>query len=165
MLSLDHNELMWYWMQGQSSKSIIYDLLPDATSLDYLLTCKCSELWRSGPWFNIKMPSYQYRKSHCGDKTVVRSSYLHNGISYTGKMVSFYWISPQLPRKSAQILLPNWQFYLPRIVGPWDMYGRADSRLVPSQWETPLLRNTVSHWLGANLEAALCEIGPAVQNR
>ena len=40
------------------------------------------------------MSSYQYRKSHCGDKTVVRSSYLHNGISYTSKMVSFYWISP-----------------------------------------------------------------------
>ena len=37
-----------------------------------------------GPWFNIKMPSYQYRKSHCGDKTVVRLSHLHNGISYTG---------------------------------------------------------------------------------
>ena len=33
-----------------------------------------------GPWFNIKMSSYQYRKSHCADKTVVRSSYLHNGI-------------------------------------------------------------------------------------
>ena len=48
----------------------------------------------SGPWFNIKVPSYQYRKSHCGDKTVVRSSYLHNGISYTDKMVYFYWISP-----------------------------------------------------------------------
>ena len=45
-----------------------------------------------GPWFNIKMPSYQYRKSHCGDKTVVRSSYLHNGISYTGKTASLYWI-------------------------------------------------------------------------
>ena len=25
----------------------------------------------AGPWFNIKMSSYQYRKSHCGDKTVV----------------------------------------------------------------------------------------------
>ena len=48
----------------------------------------------SGPWFNIKMSSYQYRKSHCGDKTVVRSSYLHNGISYTGKMTSLYWFSP-----------------------------------------------------------------------
>ena len=43
-------------------------------------------------WINIKMPSYQYRKSRCGDKTVVRSSYLHNGISYTGKMTSLYWI-------------------------------------------------------------------------
>ena len=46
-------------------------------------------------WFSdalIKMSSYLYRKSHCGDKTVVRSSYLHNGISYTGKMSSLYWI-------------------------------------------------------------------------
>ena len=25
-----------------------------------------------GPWFNIKIMSYQYRKSHCGDKTIVR---------------------------------------------------------------------------------------------
>ena len=38
------------------------------------------------------MSSYQYRKSHCGDKTVVRSSYLHNRISYTGKISSLYWI-------------------------------------------------------------------------
>ena len=45
------------------------------------------------PWprFNIKMSSYQYRKSHCGDKTVVRS-YLQNGICDTGKMSSLYWI-------------------------------------------------------------------------
>ena len=28
---------------------------------------------------------YQYRKSHCGDKTVVKSSYLSNEISYAGK--------------------------------------------------------------------------------
>ena len=45
-----------------------------------------------GPWFNIKMSSYHYRKSYCGDKTVVRSSYLHNEISFTGKMTSLYWI-------------------------------------------------------------------------
>ena len=42
----------------------------------------------------IKMSSYQYRKSHCGYKTVVRSSYLHNGISYTGKM----WSIESAPR-------------------------------------------------------------------
>ena len=49
----------------------------------------------SGPRFNIKMSSYQNRKSHCGDKKVVRSSHLHNGISYTGKTASLYWIGAQ----------------------------------------------------------------------
>ena len=47
-----------------------------------------SAILRTGPWFNMKMSSYQYRKSHCGDKTVVRSFYLYNGISYTGKITS-----------------------------------------------------------------------------
>ena len=55
-------------------------------------------MWHSviqwGGWggFNIKTPSYQYRKSHYGDKTILRPSYLHNGISYAGKMTSLYWI-------------------------------------------------------------------------
>ena len=35
-----------------------------------------------------------YRKLYCGDKTVVRSSNLCNGISYTGKMASLYWFRP-----------------------------------------------------------------------
>ena len=30
---------------------------------------------------------------------------------------------------------------------------RADSRFVPSQWETALLCNDVSHWLGTSLES------------
>ena len=42
------------------------------------------------------MSSYKYRKSHCGDKTIKRPSYLHNGISYTGKMTSLYWIKGQV---------------------------------------------------------------------
>ena len=42
------------------------------------------------------MTSYQYRKSHCGDKTILRPSYLHNGISYTCKTTSLYWIRAQL---------------------------------------------------------------------
>ena len=32
---------------------------------------------------------------------------------------------------------------------------RADSRLAPSQWETSLQSNAISHWLGANLESAM----------
>ena len=43
------------------------------------------------------MTSCQYRKSHCGDKTIWRPSYLHNGISYTGKMTSLYWIRALAP--------------------------------------------------------------------
>ena len=46
----------------------------------------------SGPWSNIKMTSYQYRKSHCGDKTILRPSYFNNVISYADKMTSLYWI-------------------------------------------------------------------------
>ena len=49
-----------------------------------------------GGWFNIKMSSFQYRKSHCGDKTILRPSYLHNGISYAGKMTFLYWIRAQV---------------------------------------------------------------------
>ena len=48
--------------------------------------------WNGALGFNIIMLSYQYRKSHCGDKAVVRSSYLLNGISYTCKTASLYWI-------------------------------------------------------------------------
>ena len=47
---------------------------------------------RPGPQFNIKMTSYLYRKSHCGDNTILPPSYLHNWISFTGKTTSLYLI-------------------------------------------------------------------------
>ena len=37
----------------------------------------------------------------------------------------------------------------------WFFNHRADSRFAPSQWETALLCNHISHWLGASLESAL----------
>ena len=45
-----------------------------------------------GRRFNKNISSNQYRKSHCGDETILRPSYLQNGITYNGKMASFYWI-------------------------------------------------------------------------
>ena len=42
-------------------------------------------------------------KSHCGDKTILRPSYLHNGISYTGKMTSLYWIAALVPSMTYEI--------------------------------------------------------------
>ena len=55
----------------------------------------CPLCW-PGPWFSTKMLSYQYRKSRCGDKTVIRQPYLHSGISYNDKTPSFYWIKAQM---------------------------------------------------------------------
>ena len=40
----------------------------------------------------MKMYSYQCSESHCGDKTIKRSSYIYNGSSYTGKATPLYWI-------------------------------------------------------------------------
>ena len=40
------------------------------------------------------------------------------------------------------------------MTGNW-VYYSADSRFAPSQWETALLCNDVSHWLNASLESAL----------
>ena len=63
------------------------------------------------------MSSYQYRISHCGDKTVLRPSYLHKGISYTGKTTSLYWIEVQISKVNSSlqraILLGNhcWACY------------------------------------------------------
>ena len=56
-----------------------------------------------GPWFNTKVPSYQYRKSHYGDKTILQPSYLHNATHYTGKTASLYWIRAQVSANDSQI--------------------------------------------------------------
>ena len=71
--------------------------------------------WRPGPWFYIKMSSYQYRKSHCGDKTILRPSYLHNGISYTGK-TSLYWIGPSCQQPLYWPVLPQYFSFSTRTV-------------------------------------------------
>ena len=36
--------------------------------------------------------TYQYRKSHWGDKMAFRLYHLHSGISFTGKMSSLYYL-------------------------------------------------------------------------
>ena len=77
----------------------------------------------TGPWFNIKMTSYQYRKSHCGDKTILRPSYLHSGTSCTGKMTSLYWIRALAVMVTTLISLTallSWGQLLPvTILLPW----------------------------------------------
>ena len=87
----------------------------------------------TGPRFNIKMTSYWYRKSHCGDKTILRPSYLHNGISYTGKTTSLYWIGAQLSSRKALQSLSNFKTDL------------HNCQMKQSSWHRQLLRQTNCH--------------------
>ena len=80
-----------FQMSCEESILEVWDIFLSVLSL-VMFQLKCCP----GPWFNIKMSSYQYRKSHCGNKTILWPSYLHNGISYTGKTTSLYWIGDQV---------------------------------------------------------------------
>ena len=58
---------------------------------------------------------------------------------------SSHWLSPY----------PKWSLRQVCVIGRGHKSIRADSRFVSSQWETSFQINTISHWLGANLKAAL----------
>ena len=58
-----------------------------------------------------------------------------------------YWVC----KKKAAIL----QTPLSNVLIAVDACIRADSRFAPSQWESALLCNNVSHWLAINLESSL----------
>ena len=69
-------------------------------------------------------------------------------------LLASLWYLP----KSSNIIITHVRFAwrLKRgIFTAWVWYVRADCRLAPSQWETSLQSNAVSHWLGANLESIL----------
>ena len=106
-----------------------------------------------GPWFNIKMVSYQYRKSHCGDKTVVRSSYLHSWISYTGKMSSLYWMEALDVERN---LLPC--MIRRRVLSS---FGGVVSNRCPI---SPLLRLLLSRTQHRTFEMAPCDIPVVIDN-
>ena len=97
-ISLPSGQLWEWWVSSQQCQaqiSMIHGLNMKWKLISCLQFRTCSYIkffLTAGGWINIKMSSYQYRKSHCGDKTILRPSYLHNGISFTGKMTSLYWI-------------------------------------------------------------------------
>ena len=101
---------IWYWyakfmIKIQNLPKIICDPSPTFIKLDQIdpvdqidlnaemslcdvsvveeITLAVEGLNGPGPWFSINILSDHFWKSHYGDKTIVRSFYLHNGISYT----------------------------------------------------------------------------------
>ena len=107
-----------------------------------LVSFVVSGIMPTGPWFNIKMLSYQYRKSHCGDKTILRPSYLHNVFSYTGKMTSLYWIGALTPSAATSSLSSH---YIDcKIVGPYLPQGGLSSTSIEVQIKYISSNNSVS---------------------
>ena len=70
----------WFAAQRDEWEAIIHPCLNFNGGLT-TLALVIGQLWGPGPWFSIKMSSYQYSKYHCGDKTILRLSYLHIWIS------------------------------------------------------------------------------------
>ena len=147
----------------------------DMASADFIYGCRIRSLnellHKPGGWFNIKMPSYQYMKSHCADKTILRPSNLHNGISYTGKMTSLYWIRALAAWQNTRIMIPavavirdaKLKHYVGSVHGFYKQHniciysGTCRCQLISrhnahfayglNQWETMLHCNVVTHWL------------------
>ena len=55
------------------------------------------------------LAQYKDAVSHCWGKTIVRSSYHHNGNSYYGKMASLFWNSPHVCFHSSTVLFSQYQ--------------------------------------------------------
>ena len=85
-------------------------------------------------WFNSSHPCHKY-SGNCWRQWVWEE---HDYATAAASVYSKQWKGEQL----------QWK---PRVG-----WHRAVSRFAPSQWETALLCNNVSHWLGASLESALC---------
>ena len=109
-----------------------------------------------GPRLNIKMMSYQYRKSHCGDKTVVRSSYLHNGIFYAGKTTYLYWIRALTSENTVSKISPmtytavhSIKPLIARFMGPtWRPSGADRTQVGPMLAPWTLLSGYNSNFVG-----------------
>ena len=74
-------EILWYMMR-----------IP-------VLPGKMTILYWNRPWghFNIKLPSYQWCKSHYGNGMAIRSLVSRKGYSSTSLWVSLYWSKPPTP--------------------------------------------------------------------
>ena len=94
------------WFGGRNGiNSLLYELCwlrpmrHCSEFISFLVDAFAFNPW-SGGWININMSSYQYRDSHCGDKTILWPSCLHNGISYTNKTTPLYQIGAQVDNKT-----------------------------------------------------------------
>ena len=85
--------LLWWPLTDAAMFQCVYGYLQSV--FFFLVLFHCCILLEIKLTTTTTITSYQYRKSHYGDKMILRPSYLHNGISYSGKVTSLYWITAQ----------------------------------------------------------------------
>ena len=135
--------------------------------------CKIPSVPASKPEFNSLVPG------RCGNdfKSVIIEHVLLIKFTSTCEIAlswipqntfDYKWTLVQYQATTWANVDPDWCHYIasqcvnychPGATSSWWLWvSRADSRLAPSQWETSLQCNAVSHWLGANLEWAQVSI-------
>ena len=109
--------------------------------------------WLAYPWIQINH-SFQLAGEESKQSCVIGWQVKHCGSTPCGAKA---WGPKAICTTSLHMSILN--AYLAKCylsIATWMVYTcRADSRLAPSQWKTSLQSNTVSHWLGANLESVL----------
>ena len=126
---------------GQYGTNIPYPNLPSHGKCKPYNSFHDSKYEPPGPWFNIKMSSYQYGKSHFGDKTVVRSSYLHNGFSILVRWHLYIEPTPKIcgPYLAELILVlrpanERWCYFVTASLIGWAQTYNQPYLTVNSQW-------------------------------
>ena len=98
-------------------------------------------------WSITYQTSRIFEKGHWKDE---------RGSVHWHKMPQVIWVNTsQLQCGTSDPLSPKLVTLLGCLDGIYVQMLRADSRLAPSQWETSLQSNAVSHWLGTNLKSAM----------
>ena len=88
---------------------------------------------------------HQYKKLKCGDKTILWPTYIHTGISFTGKNISLHWIRALFYVEWCSTIssfLPTAMFAVPtgfRSVLTWHVYKQWRSNR--KRWRYNIMRN------------------------
>ena len=99
------------------------------------IACEMAAILSSGRWVNIKPWIVSLMADFC-----IKSTRESLPMVINKKVLYLLWLKSWINCKLCFCCVTHWSL---------------DSRFVPSQWETALLCNDVSHWLSSNLESAL----------
>ena len=121
--------------------------------IDNIFFINCKKRWS----FNRLQPRLSKRQ-----QSLQKTDVFGNRLNYrkNGKTISKHW-AENWSNYAGKLPMRNWPATLKlsptmqMLPVPTVTLYRADSRFASSQWEMSLQSNSVSHWLGANLESAL----------